>query len=99
MVGNRIGVFIDFLRAGNEVVVDGHTYVWLDNHVSMETETHQYIIDGLAIKTYPWNNQKDTVHYIGASRKTLDDLIDLVNKIDYHEFVRMYTELLRSGHR
>jgi hypothetical protein len=99
MVGNRIGVFLDYLKEGNEVTVDGYTYVWLDNHVTRETETHKYIIDGLAYKMYPWNNKPDELHYVGAASITLQQLIKLVEKIDYNEFARMYEVLLQGGKR
>lgn len=99
MVGNRIGVLLDYLRAGNEVEIDGATYVWLDKKVVREDEEYQYIIDGLAIKMYPWTNKPGEVHYVGASHISVGSLVEMVSKFSYDEFVSMYNALEERGDR
>lgn len=90
-LGSKVGLFIDYLKAGNEFLVEGQTYVWLDNHVVKETETHQYVIDGLAIKMYDFKDNEPS--YIGASDKTIQSLVDLVDKIDSKDIYIMHDYL------
>lgn len=95
-IGRKIGLLIDHLQAGNEVKVNGRTYVWLDNHITRTTtdengNPQHWGIDGLAIKGIQINSQtkEEKPHYMGQSDMPIHAFIQLVENVKEEDWVGM----------
>lgn len=93
-------IVLEYLRRGGKVKIEGRTYVWLDNYITHETDTHIFSIDGLAIETRSYSAGEDwmdpnsgTLFYMGCKDMTLHGFINLINIMDFAEFTRICQEL------
>jgi hypothetical protein len=99
---NRIHIVLEYLKRGGKVRMDGRTYVWLDNKQVGESETHIFVIDGLAIEGRKYKSGEDwedptagEVHYMGQKDMSISYFFELINNIERAEMVRISTGLKR----
>jgi hypothetical protein len=98
----RMGLVLHYLSKGGELRHNGQVWVWLDNHVTKETETHQYVIDGLAVQMTKYVFAKDSTgfvgepFYVGQDDMTLKAFIKMIDSIDQEEIDRIRKELYKA---
>ena len=102
-MGVKALAVLSALLNGQEVSIHGKTYVWLNNKVIEETDTHQKTINGLAIKgkTFKsgqdirdWSSGEDT--YLGVGNMPINTFITMCEVLSDEEFVRITNHLVEK---
>lgn len=102
--GRKIAAFFTFLQAGQELEIDGRTYVWLDNHITSERvnsdgETEYMGIDGLALKGTSTNSGTGVSkpHYMGQNDMPFSHLRDIIENLTEEQLFQMTAGIALLG--
>ncbi|PAE87677.1 hypothetical protein [Shouchella clausii] len=93
-IGHKIGRLMDYLQTGGEVEIDGHTWVWLDDHIAQTSvdrnlETQYWGINGLAIKGIKIKDGVAEPHYIGQDTIPFQSFVELAEKLKEEDWVNI----------
>jgi len=69
-LGRKMGIVIDHLQNNGELTIDGHTWVWSDDH------------DGLSLKCTRISGNVTSDHIIGQADMPLNQFIAMLNEIE-----------------
>ena len=103
---SKLAIILEYLQKGGKAHIDGRVYVWLDNHVVRETETEQWVIDGLATegRMYsPGEDYEDPLagrpHYMGCRDMTIEYFFSLIDSVPLPEYQRICLSLREIRHK
>lgn len=100
----KLELFFTHLKSGNELVIGGRTYVWLDNHITREEMNDQgqmlyFGIDGLALKCESFDTvtSEESIRYIGQGDLPLHYLESLVDELSEEQLLGITAGIALRG--
>lgn len=97
---NRLATVMEYLQRGGELRIDGQVFVWLDDQVVKETDTHTYHIDGLARKLKQYSSSEKwedpnagADYFMGCGDMAIEHFFKMINDIPSTEMVRILRDL------